>query len=117
MPRSSIHHKFHTVSICALLLLCYTAHVQADCHVAKDGLEYDLAGMDGEHTVYRTRETPPTIMKDVLTFNPCGPLPRQEVADHDQVRLRPSLHITLSKYYIVSTRDCCMSYNSQHQKY
>ena len=87
MLRSSALHKPRTVSLCALLLLCYAAHVQADCHVSKDGLEYDLSGLDGKHTVDRERDTPPTTMKDILDFNLCGPLEwKGDVAEHDQVR-------------------------------
>ncbi|KZV62606.1 hypothetical protein PENSPDRAFT_617755 [Peniophora sp. CONT] len=78
-------HNPRTFSICALLLLCYAAHVRAECHVSKDGLEYDLSGLDGEHVASRIRETPPTTMTDEVVFNLCAPLElKDKVAEHDQ---------------------------------
>jgi hypothetical protein len=60
-----------------------------DCSntVPIDGAAYDLSSLTSEHTVKRTRETPPTTMWDELRFNLCQELVRKDGAtDGDQVR-------------------------------
>jgi hypothetical protein len=57
-----------------------------DCHATVGLLTYDLTALAGEHTLNRTRETPPTSMEDAVRFDLCAELPVQEgVAEVDQV--------------------------------
>jgi len=56
-----------------------------DCHVTLNGVTYDLTALEGEHTVQRTRETPPSKMVDSVRFDLCGELKQQkDVAESDQ---------------------------------
>ena len=58
-----------------------------DCHVRTNGLTYDLTPLQGEHTVSRTRETPPSSWIDAVRFDLCADLKLQDgVAAGDQVR-------------------------------
>ena len=62
-----------------------------DCHVRTNGLTYDLTPLQGEHTVSRTRETPPSSWVDSVRFDLCGDLKLQDgVAASDQVCSHPS---------------------------
>lgn len=62
-----------------------------DCHVRTNGLTYDLTHLQGEHTVSRTRETPPSSWVDSVRFDLCADLKLQDgVAAGDQVRCLPS---------------------------
>ncbi|KAG6901133.1 hypothetical protein C0995_016691 [Termitomyces sp. Mi166 len=56
-----------------------------DCRVTSDGVKFDLTSLAGEHTASRKRETPPTSTADILRFDLCAELERQEgVAENDQ---------------------------------
>jgi len=56
-----------------------------NCHISvSDTLTYDLTPLAGEHTVSRTRTTPPTTMVDSVTFNICADLKMQDVLEGDQ---------------------------------
>ena len=58
-----------------------------DCHVTAESHSFDLTPLAGEHTINRTRQTPPSEMIDSLRFNLCQDL---EILEHvpqkDQVR-------------------------------
>lgn len=59
-----------------------------DCKVSLDGgkLQYDLTSLEGVHTLFRTRDIPPTRMVDEVQFNLCNDLQKREgVAEGDQV--------------------------------
>jgi len=58
-----------------------------DCKVSLDGgkLQYDLTPLEGVHTLFRTRDIPPTRMVDEVQFNLCKDLQkREEIAEGDQ---------------------------------
>lgn len=71
-----------------LLLLSSTVLVVAedfDCHVTTGGLKWDLTSLEGEHTLSRTRDSPPTTMVDEFIFNLCKDLqPMKDVSDDEQ---------------------------------
>jgi hypothetical protein len=57
-----------------------------DCHLTVDSFKFDLTSLAGEHTLSRTRETPPSSMLDTVRFNLCADLARQtDIAEVDQV--------------------------------
>ncbi|KAH0589088.1 hypothetical protein H2248_004859 [Termitomyces sp. 'cryptogamus'] len=77
------------VLISFLLLITSSVYAQDgstfECRVTTDGLKFDLTSLAGEHTARRKRETPPTSTVDLLRFNLCAELERQEdVAESDQ---------------------------------
>lgn len=56
-----------------------------NCRVQTNGLTYDLAPLQGEHTVSRTRNTPPSSWIDSVRFDLCADLKLQDgVAAGDQ---------------------------------
>ncbi|KAF9653253.1 hypothetical protein BDM02DRAFT_3107819 [Thelephora ganbajun] len=56
-----------------------------DCHIRTNDLTYDLTPLQGEHTVSRTRETPPSNWVDSVRFDLCADLKLQDgVAASDQ---------------------------------
>lgn len=58
-----------------------------NCRVRANDLTYDLTPLQGEHTVSRTRETPPSSWVDSVRFDLCANLKLQDgVAAGDQVR-------------------------------
>lgn len=58
-----------------------------NCHVTAENHEFDLTSLAGEHTINRTRETPPSEMIDSLRFNLCGDLEILEtIPRKDQAR-------------------------------
>ncbi|KAJ8488671.1 hypothetical protein ONZ45_g13864 [Pleurotus djamor] len=79
-----------TALLCALFHL-YTALIVLaadgpfDCHPTVGSVNYDLSALKGEHTLSRTRETPPSTIEDVVVFDLCGELPKKsDVPDADQ---------------------------------
>jgi hypothetical protein len=77
-----------------LLLLISAARSQpdADCHISIGDLMYDFSALSGDHTISRSRSSPPTNMTDTLRFNVCRDLsPLEGVGSGDQVRFRKSL--------------------------
>ena len=57
-----------------------------NCHISYSDLNFDLTGLAGQHTLTRTRQTPPTTTIDTLIFNLCEDLqPQDGVDDADQV--------------------------------
>ena len=58
-----------------------------NCHVTAENHEFDLTSLAGEHTINRTRQTPPSEMIDSLRFNLCGDLEILEtIPRKDQVK-------------------------------
>jgi autophagy-related protein 27 len=78
-----------------LLFLSLSLDVNAsvlDCSKAVElsGRSYDLSSLAGEYSETITRSTPPSTVYDVLRFDLCGDLKRDEkAADEDQVRSSP----------------------------
>ncbi|KAJ3516832.1 hypothetical protein NLJ89_g869 [Agrocybe chaxingu] len=67
------------------LLLSVLADSPFDCHISVNDVKFDLTKLAGEHTVNRTRTTPPTVTVDFLRFDLCADLkPRGGVAEQDQ---------------------------------
>lgn len=61
-----------------------------NCRIQTNGLTYDLTSLQGEHTVSRTRDTPPSNWIDTVRFDLCADLKLQDgVAAGDQVRSHP----------------------------
>ena len=57
-----------------------------DCKIHTSDLDFDLTQLAGEHTISRTRVTPPTTMIDTLRFDLCADLKALDgVAESDQV--------------------------------
>lgn len=90
LPR---RYRFTTSALLVLSLLTGDSQVYAqsefDCRISLDGgkRKYDLTSLAGEHTLSRTRDTPPSQIVDELRFNLCGDLElKQGVEDQDQVR-------------------------------
>lgn len=75
-------------SLYSLLLLSSVA-VNAqneECHVSVDSWKYDLSSLAGEQSVERTRDTPPSTIRETVRFNLCDELqPLDGVASEDQV--------------------------------
>jgi len=70
-----------------------------NCHVRTNDLTYDLAPLQGEHTVSRTRETPPSSWVDSVRFDLCADLkPQDGVAAGDQVRSSPHARFQVPLY-------------------
>ena len=70
-----------------------------DCRVRTNGLTYDLTPLQGEHSVSRTRETPPSSWVDSVRFDLCADLKLQDdVAASDQVRSHPSTKFPVALY-------------------
>ncbi|KAG6833934.1 hypothetical protein H0H87_007945 [Tephrocybe sp. NHM501043] len=68
-----------------------------DCRVAVEGVKFDLTSLAGEHTASQKRKTPPTTTLDLVRFDLCAELRKQEdVAEGDQ-----SLSLTI----LCSTRE------------
>ena len=62
-----------------------------NCRVRTNDLTYDLTPLQGEHTVSRTRDTPPSSWVDSVRFDLCADLKLQDgVAAGDQVRGHPN---------------------------
>lgn len=63
-----------------------------NCRVRASDLTYDLTPLQGEHTVSRTRDTPPSSWIDSVRFDLCADLkPQDGVAAGDQVRSHPNI--------------------------
>ncbi|KLO19446.1 hypothetical protein SCHPADRAFT_898736 [Schizopora paradoxa] len=87
-------YRFATSALLVLSLLAgegqltqVYAQSEFDCRISLDGgkRKYDLTSLAGEHTLSRTRDTPPSVIVDELRFNLCGDLEmKQGVEDQDQ---------------------------------
>jgi len=77
-----------TFSVFFVALIAAQSDAPFDCHLTVDSFKFDLTTTSGEHTLSRTRETPPTSMVDSVKFNLCDDLKQQsDISDGDQVRL------------------------------
>ncbi len=57
-----------------------------DCLITTESLKFDLTSLGGEHTVSRTRSTPPSTMEDSVRFDLCSELSSKGgVSQQDQV--------------------------------
>jgi autophagy-related protein 27 len=71
-----------------------------NCRVRTNGLTYDLTHLQGEHTVLRTRETPPSSWVDSVRFDLCADLkPQDGVAAGDQVCSRPNVGVCFKSQF------------------
>ena len=80
-----------TSSLWLLLLLISAASSQldAECHLSIGDDKYDFSALNGDHSLSRSRSSPPTNMTDMLRFNICKELtPLEGVGSGDQVRIR-----------------------------
>lgn len=86
-----------------------------NCRVRTNDLTYDLTPLQGEHTILRTRETPPSSWVDSVRFDLCADLKQQDgVAAGDQVCAilnfsSKSQFYKIFAYYTVSRGDESMS--------
>lgn len=84
-------------SLCSILLLS-SAIVSAqneECHIYIDPWKYDLNTTRGDHSVERTRVTPPSTIRESVRFNLCDELqPLDGVASEDQVSAPPPQYYT-----------------------
>jgi hypothetical protein len=95
-----IRHR-QTSLLWLLLLLVSTASSQpdAECHKSINDDMYDFSALVGDHTVSRTRSSPPTDMLDTLRFDICKELSLlDDVPQGDQVRIPTPLRSALSDY-------------------
>ncbi|KAG6811536.1 hypothetical protein H0H92_006969 [Tricholoma furcatifolium] len=89
------------------LLLFLTPHSYAaddslfDCRVTVDGVKFDLTSVAGEHTASQKRATPPTSTVDLLRFDLCAELKRQDDVDEADQDLTFSTGSSSSKYVTV----------------
>ncbi|KAG6911143.1 hypothetical protein DXG01_003883 [Tephrocybe rancida] len=89
-----------TLPTVILSLLLFTPTYAADdspfdCRVTVDGAKFDLTSLAGEHTASQKRETRPTSTIDLLRFDLCAELKKQEdVAEGDQTLAPESITIT-----------------------
>jgi hypothetical protein len=85
-----LRHPF-SWSSCTLALVAHSLLARADgndfdCSATIDNTKFDFSSLSGEYTVSRTRDTPPTSMKDELRFDLCNDLSKKDsVPDQDQV--------------------------------
>ena len=81
------HRETSLLWLLAHLLAAASAQLDSDCHTAIGGKKYDFSALSGDHTVSRTRSSPPTNMEDTLRFNICKELsPLEGVDSSEQVR-------------------------------
>jgi hypothetical protein len=95
-----IRHR-KTSLLWLLLLLLSTASSQPDeeCHKSINDDMYDFSALAGDHTLSRTRPSPPTDMLDTLRFDICKELRLlDDVPQGDQVRIPTPLRSALSDY-------------------
>lgn len=91
----------HHFSWSTYVILLLSAHAVAqdtpfNCLFNVNGTSYDLRGLAGEHSVNKTRETPPTQMVYSVLFNLCEDLKSQSgLSDKDQVWTRHCLCFNL----------------------
>ncbi|OBZ70582.1 Autophagy-related protein 27 [Grifola frondosa] len=88
MP-TSVTLRRHPLSSLFLLLSLASAFASAqdpfDCYITDGNLKYDLNSLEGERTVTRESEMPPSIMVETVTFNLCKDLEQKEgVSSEDQ---------------------------------
>lgn len=85
-----------------------------DCQnrLSIQSLNFDLSKLAGEHSILRTRDTPPSTVVDEVRFNVCSDLVVLEgVSEHDQVRVMDMMAVfsTLNRKAPVSQGDESLS--------
>jgi hypothetical protein len=70
-----------------LIFSIYSAFADWNCRfTVPDVGDYDLSGLAGQHTVQRTRSTPPTSMIDRIIFDVCNELDQSQTPESERVR-------------------------------
>lgn len=117
-------HNLPVSLLSLFFLLSSPSFVQAEdsdpfnCHVTSNGLNYDLTKLAGEHTISRTRDTPPSTMVDSLRFDLCADLKAQDgVAEADQVRFQLCITTVNSYWQYMSSRSVLVGLERVWQKW
>lgn len=83
----------------ALLFAAASAQLDSNCHTTIRDKTYDFSALSGDHTVSRSRSSPPTNMIDTLRFNVCKELsPLEDVDASEQVRI---LNILVPSFWTI----------------
>ncbi len=70
-----------------LIFSIYPAFADWNCKFTVPNVgDYDLSGLAGQHTVERTRSTPPTSMIDRIYFDVCNELDQSQAPESERVR-------------------------------
>jgi hypothetical protein len=110
------HRGTSSLWLLTLLLVAASAQPDSECHLNIGDKMYDLSALSGEHTVSRTRQSPPTSMKDALRFNVCKQLSPLDGEDaSEQVRVLAHPWIFFRTICIVFEWDVGLSEQGQHQ--
>lgn len=71
-----------------LIFSIYSASADWNCKFTIPNVgDYDLSRLAGEHTVERTRSTPPTSMIDRIIFDVCNELDQSQTPEPERVRV------------------------------
>ena len=82
------HRSTSLFWLLALLFAAANAQLDSNCNIAIRDKKYDFSALSGDHTVSRSRSSPPTTMVDTLRFNVCKELsPLEDVDASEQVRI------------------------------
>jgi len=69
-----------------LIFSIYSAFADWNCKFTVLNVgDYDLSGLAGQHTVERTRSTPPTSMIDKIIFDVCNELDQSQTPESEKV--------------------------------
>lgn len=110
------HRGTSSLWLLTLLLSAASAQPDSECHIAIQDNKYDLSALSGEHTVSRTRQSPPTSMKDTLRFDVCKQLSPLDGEDaSEQVRVLAHLWTFFRTMRIVFEWDVGLSQQGQYQ--
>jgi hypothetical protein len=71
-----------------LIISIYSASADWECKFTVSNVgDYDLSRLAGQHTVERTRSTPPTSMIDRVIFDVCNELNQSQAPESERVRV------------------------------
>lgn len=85
-PGLPLHLLSGAVFLLSLAPAAVLAQETFDCKITIGESKWDLTSLAGERTLSRDRDTPPTKFTDVVKFNLCEDLKKdEELADKDQV--------------------------------
>ena len=80
-----------------LIFSIYSAFADWNCKFTVPNVgDYDLSGLAGQHTVERTRSTPPTSMIDRIIFDVCNELDQSQIPESERVRVPPTRSLLLT---------------------
>jgi hypothetical protein len=79
--RAQLARLFEFALFLAFLGTSFAEDNPFDCHLTVNSLAYDLTKLTGEHTISRTRETPPSSMFDLVRLDLCEDLKTKESID------------------------------------